>query len=82
MKQDGMMLAKVMKQDGMMLAKVKGQDRIVLVKVKVASISTLSGLIAVMTCNKCGILFLYRGLLQSSIASSSDMSSSSIQSSR
>ena len=45
-----MTLAKVKEQDGMMLAKVKGQDRIVLVKEKVASIPTVSGLIAVMTC--------------------------------
>ena len=65
-----MTLAKVKEQDGMMLAKVKEQDGIVLVKVKVPSIPTLSGLIAVMTCNKCGILFLCNGLLQPSIASS------------
>ena len=65
--QDWMVLAKVKEQD---LAKVMEQDRTVLAKVKVPSIPTLSGLIAVMTCNKRGILFLYRGLLQLSIASS------------
>ena len=68
--QDGMMLAEVKEQDGMMLANVKEKYRTVLAKVKVPSILTLSGLIAVMTCNKCGILFLYRVLLQPSIASS------------
>ena len=46
----------------MTLAKVKEQDGMMLAKVKVPSIPTLSGLIAVMTCNKCGIHFLYRGL--------------------
>ena len=68
-----MTLAKVEEQDWMMLAKVQKQDGIVLAKVKVPSIPTHSGLIAVMICNKCGILFLYsllNSLLQQSIASS------------
>ena len=75
--QDGMTLAKVKEQDGMMLAKVKEQDGIVVAKVKVPSIPTLSGLIAVMICNKCGILFLH--LLQQSILLHQTPSSSSIQ---
>ena len=50
-----MMLAKVKEQNGIMLAKVKSQ------------VSLHQRLIAVMTCNKCGILFPY--LLQPSITS-------------